>query len=169
MKKEEKKEPKIIDNSKANRALKKLRNLKSKKQEKEEFAEKEKAIIDEWLQSEVKGIDNDIEYFEGILTEYANSLKAKDKDLKTHNLPFGKLKFRKQQPKFKYEDDKLLDSVKAAGLMDLISVKESVNKNDLKKAKNLEIVGEKMINKDTGEIIEGVTVKQRAEKFSIEV
>ncbi|WP_018250346.1 host-nuclease inhibitor Gam family protein [Orenia marismortui] len=158
----------VIDNdSKANSALRKLRELKAKKQEKEEQAEEFKREIDYWLEKEVSSIDSDIEFYEGILTEYAMNLKESDKELKTHKLPFGSLKFRAQSDKWNYEDDKLVESVEGAGLNDLIKVKKSVDKREFKKL--VKVVGSNVINPDTGEVIEGVTIESREEKFSIDI
>lgn len=157
----------VIDSdSKADWALEKLKDLKAKKQEKEDLANERVAQIGEWLEKETSKIDDKIEYFEGMLTGYAVKLKEADPELKTHSLPFGKLRFRSQRPKWHYDDTKLLESVEGAGLDDLIKIKKSVSKADLKKI--VDIVNGVAINKDTGEIIEGVTVEERDEKFSID-
>ena len=158
----------VIDNDvKADWALQKIKDLKEKKQEKEELAEERIQMIEDWLQDETEKIDNSIEHFEAQLEEYAMQLKEQDEDLKTRKLPFGKLQFRKQRPSWNYKDDKLLESVKEAGLNNLIKTKERVKKRELKK--KVEVVGNKVVNAETGEFIEGVEVKERGEKFKIKV
>jgi hypothetical protein len=156
----------ITDDAKADWALEKLRELKGLKREKEELAEKRKIMIDSWLEEESSKVDNDIEFFEGLLTEYAMKLKEKNKDLKTHSLPFGKLKFRKQNAKWNYDEEKLLKFLKVVGI-DAIKVKEQIDKQALKNM--VKVVGNKVIHPETGEIIEGVEIEERDEKFTIDV
>lgn len=157
----------IDDDHGANWALKKIREFKSKIAKKEQFAEKEIAEIKSWLEGETNKLESDIERFEGLLTEYAMKMKEKDKDLKTHSLPAGDLKFRKQRSKWDYEDEKLIESAKSAGLDDLIKTEEKIDKRKLKK--RVKIAGNKIINKETGEVIEGVEIIERGEKFSVKV
>ena len=157
----------VDDDHKANWALKKIRQLNKKKQKNEEFAEKEINEIKKWLDQENSKLEDSIEYFESLLTEYAMKLKEQDEDLKTKNLPAGKIQFRKQQPKWNYDNKELLESVKSAGLNDLVKVKERVDKRKLKN--QVEVAGDKVINTKTGEVIDGVEVKERGEKFKIKV
>jgi hypothetical protein len=165
---EEKQEDRFVinDDAKADWALEKLRDLKGAKKKKEELAEKRKMMIDSWLEEESSKLDNEIEFFEGLLTEYAMKLKEENKDLKTHSLPFGKLKFRKQNPKWNYDEEKLLRFLKITGI-DAIKVKEQIDKQALKNI--VKVVGNKAIHPETGEIIEGVEIEEREEKFSIDV
>ena len=163
---------KIDNDSKANWALRKIRKLKEKINENEEFAEKEIMIIEkelseinQWLEKENQKLEDQIDFFEGLLFDYAQILREDDPELKTHSLPFGKLMFRKQRPKWKYDDNKLLDFCKENNLDNVIQIKERVNKNNLKKF--VEVSGDKAINPDTGEVIEGVNVINRPEKFKV--
>jgi hypothetical protein len=61
----------------------------------------------------------------------------------------------------------LLNSLKKADRDDLIKIKESVDKRELKK--QVEVAGNQVVNPETGEVIEGVEVQERGEKFSIDV
>jgi len=129
----------IVDNDeKANWTLKKIRELKEEVDNKEEFAEEEIdklkediARIKDWFEEIKKKKQNQIDYFEGLLLEYAERLREDDPELKTYKLPFGKIMFRKKRPKWNYEEDKLLKSCEKAGLSDVIQVKKRVNKNEL--------------------------------------
>lgn len=129
----------IVDNDeKANWTLKKIRELKEEVDNKEEFAEEEIdklkediARIKDWFEEIKKKKQNQIDYFEGLLLEYAERLREDDPELKTYKLPFGKIMFRKKRPKWNYEEDKLLKSCEKAGLSDVIQVKKRVNKNQL--------------------------------------
>ncbi|HLR42889.1 MAG TPA: host-nuclease inhibitor Gam family protein, partial [Pseudogracilibacillus sp.] len=63
--------------------------------------------------------------------------------------------------------DVLVGSLKKAGMNDLIRIKEEPKKSDIKKA--VEVVDGKAINKETGEVIEGITITERGEKFVVKV
>jgi phage/plasmid-associated DNA primase len=164
----------IIDNDqKANWALRKIRHLKQKKKENEEFAnteieeiQKEIDEVNQWLESENDSLDNDIEYMEGLLRVYAEQLKADDPELKTHKLPFGQLQFRKQRDKWRYDNDKLLEFAEK-NLKNTIKIKKQVDKRKLKK--KIRVVGSKAVVADTGELIEGIEVIKRGEKFKVKV
>jgi hypothetical protein len=49
----------------------------------------------------------------------------------------------------------------------LVKVKESVDKRKLKQV--TEVVGDKVVLKETGEIVEGVEVVERDEEFQVKV
>jgi DNA gyrase/topoisomerase IV subunit A len=159
----------VIDNDqKANWALRKIRHLKNKN---EEFAEteieaiqKEIEKVNSWLESENSSLNNDIEYLEMKLKYYALDLKDDNPELKTHKLPFGQLQFRKQRKKWEYEDDKLLEFAEK-NLKDAIKVKKRVDKRKLKQ--KIKVVGDKAVVADTGEVIDGIRVIERGEKFKV--
>jgi len=162
----------VIDNDqKANWALRKIRHLKNKKDENEEFAETEiEAIqkeIDEvnsWLELENSSLSKDIEYLELKLKYYALDLKDDAPELKTHKLPFGQLQFRKQRKKWEYDNDKLLKFAEK-NLKNAVKVKKRVDKRKLKQ--KIKVVGDKAVVSDTGEVIEGIKVIERGEKFKV--
>ncbi len=180
---EEKEERFVIDtDKKATWAMRKIRKNNEKIKEKKELAQE---VIDDlkeeiretekWLEQETNSIKEDNEFFEGLLKQYAEKLREENEDLKTHKLPFGKLQFRKQRPKWNYNDYKLMDSLKEAGFENtsIIQIKERVHKNELKDAVSegaLKLTGDgRVINPKTGEIIEGVEVQERGEKVKVKV
>ena len=176
VKKQENQEDKpfIIDNDcKANWALRKIRQMKEKQNKNKELAksqiEKIQDEIDEinhWLDKENDKIQNNIDFMKTKLKNYAFTLKEDNPDLKTHSLPFGALKFRKRRPKWNYDDDKLLQFAES-NLQEAVKVKKRVDKRKLKK--KADVAGNKAVLKDTGEIIEGVKIINRPEKFKIKV
>jgi hypothetical protein len=162
-----------IDNdNKACWALKKIKALKEEIEDKEQLAKEQIYQIESWLDKEKEKRENQIEHFENMLKGYALQLKEEKPDLKTHSLPFGELKFRKQRPKWKYDNKQLLEAAKK-NIPSAVRVKEKVYKNDLKKEikeGSFEITEEgKIVNLETGEIIEGVEVQKRGEKFKVKV
>lgn len=165
-KQEEKPGFKVDDKEKANWALRKIKQLKGKQEEVDNLAEKEINKIKMWQDKENNKLDNEIEFFEGMLEEYARDLKNDDADFKTLKLPSGDLKFRKQRPKYIYDNEKLI-SYAEENFTDLVEVKKRVSKRELKKS--IDIVNGKAINVETGEIVEGIEVKERGERFSIKI
>ena len=157
----------IDDDHKANWALKKIRQMKNKIAEKEEFAQKEIDEIKKWLEEETSKLEDSIEYFESMLTEYAMKMKEEDEDLKTHKLPAGKLQFRKRRPKWNYDNEKLMEHLEKSGRGELIRVKKLPDKRKLKK--QVEVAGNKVVDAETGEIIEGIEVQERGESFKVKV
>jgi len=155
----------VIDNeAKADWAFQKIAELEEKKKEKEQTAEMRIRQIENWLEDQVEGIDNNIEHLENLLRDYAERLKKEDKDFKTKKLPFGKIQYRKQRPKWNYDDDKLTEYAEES-MPDIIKVKKKVDKRELKK--KVEVSGETVVNPETGEVIEGVEVQERGEKLHI--
>ena len=163
---EAKKEKFVIDSdSKADWALQKIKEHKETIAEKEQLAEERIMQIKAWLESETDKLHQQISSLEYMLFEYASEIKEQDPDFKTKKLPFGKLQYRSQRPKWHYKDD-LLEYAESS-MPDVIKVKKHVDKRELKK--KCEVVNGKVVNKETGEMIEGVEVEERGEKFSIKV
>jgi hypothetical protein len=161
----------VDDDNKATWCLRKIRHFKSKQDKNRELAEKQineikKEIkeVEDWLDDENSKLDNSIEFMESKLYSYAKQLREEDPELKTHKLPFGQLQFRSQRPKWKYDNEKLLDFAEK-NYRDLIKVKKSVDKRKLKS--QAKITGGKVIIEKTGEVIEGVEVIERGEKFKV--
>jgi phage host-nuclease inhibitor protein Gam len=148
----------------ANWAFRKLQAMHQQKAEFVTLANKEHARIQNWVDNEFGKLDNQVEFFNGLLTEYALEQRHSDPKWKC-STPFGKVSFRKQQPKWNVEDEILLHNLKASGLNNLIRIKEEINKAELKKVAAV-IRGKVLID---GEILEGVTVEEQPEAIKIEV
>lgn len=164
----------VVDSDeKASWCLRKIRQIKEKQEKNEKLAQElisklreEIKEIEKWRDEENDKLQNSIDFFESKLYNYALKLREDDPELKTYSLPFGKLKFRKQRPKWKYKDDKLLEFLED-NYPDLVRVKKKPDKRNLKKT--AEVNGNKVVLPDTGEIIEGVKVVERSEKFKVDV
>lgn len=138
-------------------ALRKIAQKKKEQKENQEAARIETSRIMDWLTGENDNLDKECSFFEFLLREYFNTLRQDDPKLKTLKLPHGSLKMRAQQPEFAYDDDLLLPWAKD-NLPEAVVVKESTSKTMIKD-----------YLKETGEVIPGVTVTPRPEKFSVEV
>jgi len=163
-----------VDNDKkASWCLRKIRQLKKKQNDNDKLAQEmidklkeEIKEIENWRDEENNKLQNNIEFMENKLYDYALRLREEDPELKTINLPFGKLKFRKQRPKWKYDDDKLLEFLEN-NYPKLVRVKKNPDKRKLKKKAN--VTNDKAVLPDTGEIVEGVQITDRPEKFKVEI
>lgn len=155
---------KISDLDSANWAFRKLAAIERKRNEIKELANKEIERIRQWQEQEEKGLNNSKEFFEGLLTEYFVRQKEVDPKFKI-STPYGKVSSRKQQPKWNYDNDKVLNWLKENDT-ELIRIKEEINKVELKK--KYQIVGNEVVTED-GEIVEGITIENRPDSINIKV
>ncbi|WP_373894421.1 host-nuclease inhibitor Gam family protein [Virgibacillus sp. CBA3643] len=155
----------IKDDSAANWALRKIKQHQQQQEANNKLYTEEVEKLQAWNKQENEKAQQSIDYFQGLLSYYAMKKREDDPKFKSQKLPNGRLQFVKQQPKWEYNDDTVLKSLKAAELGDFIQVKEAPKKADIKKA--FEVVGNSVVNPDTGEIIEGITVEEREEKFGV--
>jgi len=97
-----------------------------------------------------------LRYFEEIPEE----LKKKSKTMEKYRLPSGEIIKKYQAPEFKRDNDVLVKWLKENKMNGFIEVKESPKWADLKKS--TKTIGGSVILEETGEIIEGVEVIERA-------
>lgn len=145
-------------------AFRKLKAIDEQEREIKASAKSEIERIKTWEKSELESTGGSKEYFEGLLTEYYVTNKVKDDKFKL-STPYGKVTSRKQQPKWNYEDEKVIDWLKKNNT-ELIRVKEEVDKANFKKV--YKIHGNKVVTED-GEIIEGVNIEEREPSITIKV
>lgn len=163
LKGEEKFEVKNIDQ--ANWCLRKISVLKRKETEITELRDKEIQRIENWYKKETEQIENSIKFFETLLEEFARTVRETNPKFKL-STPYGKVAFRKQQPKWNYDEEKLLTFLKQSKKTEFIRIKEEINKSELKK--KLKVAGELVVD-ENGEIIEGITIEEQPDKVVIDV
>lgn len=156
---------KVTDDSAANWALRKIKHYQEQQEQNNALALAEIEKIEAWNKQENQKAQGSIDYFQGLLAAYALRKRETDPKFKSLKLPNGSIKFRKQQPAFKYDDDLLLQSLKKSDRADLIKVKEMPDKTAIKKAFVLQ--DDRLIDPETGEFVEGVTVERREDKFEV--
>ncbi|MGI6078808.1 MAG: host-nuclease inhibitor Gam family protein [Fastidiosipilaceae bacterium] len=154
---EQKERFKIEDKSQAAWALRKMSKIKAEMDENIMTAQAEMERIVGWRDGENEKLQRSVSFFEGLLHEYFLTLRESDPKLKTMKLPHGTLKMRKQQPQYEYDESLMLPWAKK-NLPEAVVVKESVAKTPVKKH-----------IKDTGEMVPGVEIVERPERFSVEV
>lgn len=153
-----KEEFRVTDLQGATWALRKLRALNEKIEEINATAVEEISRINEWAEKEVKSLNDDKEYFEGLLSAYYVEERAKDKKFKL-STPYGKVTSRKTT-KYIYEDEQAIMDYCNTNEIDVIRVKEELDKTAFKK------LCKDGVNQVTGEIVPGVRV-ETVENISI--
>lgn len=138
-------------------ALRKMSHIKAEMDENTQVAQAEIDRIAAWRNDENEKLQRSISFFEHLLHGYFLTLRESDPKVKTVKLPHGSLKMRKQQPEFQYDETQLLPWAKE-NLPEAVVVKESVAKTPVKKH-----------IQETGEMVPGVQMVERPEKFSVEV
>lgn len=171
--KEEKpvREPFTVDNDmKAEWVLSKIRRIRAdQKKEKDELARQMQFYQDQMDMID-RQADEEVTFFESMLIPYFaermdSGFTKSTKTQTTYKLPSGKLVLKKQEPTYDRNNAELLPWLKA-NRPELVKVEESPNWAELKKT--ITVVGEAATTKD-GEVIPGVKVTEREDKFEVEV
>ena len=155
---------KIDDLDKAEWAVRKIACYETSIKEAEELAKKRLRQIDTWLKGIKEDNERQIKFFEELLRPFAE-FKLEGSKKRSMKLPCGTLGFRKSQPKYERDEDKLLAWVKDSSPEHLV-IKESVNWSSLKKS--LVTDNGKAITCD-GEIVTGITVEEQPDTFYVKV
>lgn len=161
---QEKEKFKIEDLNGANWALRKIAAYKKKQAEIKELAAEEKFRIECWEENENEQIERGIAYFEWLLNEYLMEQRKQDPKFKI-STPYGKVSTRKQQPKWEYIDNVVLEYLKSVDAKELIRIKEELNKVDLKKVVTVE-EGKAVYQ---GVALPGITIIEQPEKVIVSV
>lgn len=167
---EEKETWKVQDDLSADWCLDKIREAEAEYNRFEMVAKSKIAQVQDALQREQNRMNDTTSFFKSKLREYLENVKAKEtKTQKTYSLPSGTLKLKKSKIDFDYNKDLLLEEAKKSQMTDLIKIKEEFNWSEFKK--KLDINGTKIVNKETGEIVEmnGLKLTEKAEEFKVEV
>lgn len=147
--------------------LRKLNALDAKENEINDHATKELERVHTWKAKESKTIEESRQFFKMLIEEYAREQRANDSKWKA-STPYGKVSFRKQQPKWNYDEQKALESVQTSGLDKFIRVKHELDKTALKASVDVREDGS-VVDTETGAFIEGVTVTEQPDAVKVEV
>lgn len=151
----------------ANWVFRKLVAINAKRQEVKALQEQEMYRIKLWAEKELTKMDEDAEHLNSALSDFARRQREVDPEFKKISTPYGSVAFQKQQDKWEYNDAVLLDSLKQAGLTELIRIKEEPNKVDLKK--RAAVKDGVVVDPDTGAILDGVTVTEQPDKLVVKI
>ena len=124
-----------------------------------------------WYEEKIAEIkaqtDFDTMNLERMLAEYfANVPHKKTKTQESYALPGGKLVLKKQQPEYKRDDSRVIAWLKENGNNQYIKVEEKLDWAGLKAVTG---VFDGNVVDENGEIIPGIEVIEREEKFTVEV
>lgn len=156
--KELREEFKVTDLQSATWVLRKLRAVNAKVAEINNTAVEEISRINEWAEKEVKSLNDDKEYFEGLLSAYYIEERSKDKKFKL-STPYGKVTARNSK-KWVYEDEESLLEYLKQSEPRCLRVKEEINKTEVK------MIFKNGVNSETGEILPFVRIEEE-ESISI--
>lgn len=160
----------IADDAQAAWAMRKLLGYKKKMLENENAANAEYQRIDEWLDRANSRYAKHIEYFEAILTQYAR-VQRQSEGRKTIDTPYGMVKSRSTQSKFKVEDPEEFIQWASINAPQLVHIKASPNLTALKdfaSAEETQTLGPVAMTED-GEIIPGIAVEPANVNYTVEV
>lgn len=156
---------KVTDLDTANWAFKKINALNARISEKKKLAQEEIERINAWLESENKTDQQSIEYFEHLLVEYYQELRAADPKAKL-STPYGKVTSRKKQPSWEFDDTAALEYFKS-NKPELIEVKESFNKTQAKKVFTPVLNELGSVVDENGEVVDFVKAIPQGDSFSV--
>jgi len=158
---------KIKSDDQANWALRKIKQINEQLVSKKELVAREKERLDKWLERETESLERSINFFETALQGYYRDAESKGLlgNKKSLKLPYGTLQMRKKQAKLERDDEKLMEIARPLGL---IKVKESLDWAEFKK--RLIIDGYKVIDKESGEVLDAIrVVEPECDEFSVKV
>ena len=160
-----------VDNDmKAEWVLSKIRHIRAEQKKETDELTRQMQFYKDQMDLVDKKADDEVAWFESMLTGYFASrmddgfTKATKTQI-TYKLPTGKLILKKQAPEYERKDDELLPWLKQ-NRPDLVKVTESANWAELKKT--ITVNGENVVTED-GEIVPGVKVREREDRFEVEV
>ena len=134
----------------------------------QELAELQKDVqaLEERRKEILEPLENEMRYLKANLTEYHRKELEAGGD-KTIKLPWATLKSKKQSQDYERDDAVLLEWVQANAPEFIKTEEPQVAWGDLKKA--ITVAGDKVLLKETGELINGLTPKELSVKFDVEV
>lgn len=158
---------KISSREQANYFLRKILDLKAQKEEIELTAKQELERLNnhvmDWEQKELISLDKGINYFSYLLEEYTKT-ELENSEKKTIKLPFGSLGFRKQQPKFDYDENAVKEFLKKEHPELLEKVTDyKFSKTEVKK---IGVVKDGKLYID-GKEVDGIVITEQDDKFEI--
>lgn len=157
-----------IDNISAlNWALRKLSALEAKRKEVNQLADEEVSRIESYRKSELDKLQHSVDFFNSLIAEYAIKRKEEDPNFKSEKTPYGRIGFRKQQPKWEYDDEKVVEFLQKNDYWDLIRIKKEPVKTEVKKLFTPHSDGN--VYDENGQVVEGITVTEQPEKLDVKV
>lgn len=163
---EEKKPFRIENREQAIWALRKITAVEKAREEARAAARAEIDRINAWLKEEEKQADRAREHLDYLLEDYHRRVLA-ETGQKTIKLPHGELQIRARQPEYQRDEKHLKDWARENRPEFLVPQEPKLNWTALKK--NLTVAGGQAVDKETGEVVPGITVIERPAGFKIKL
>lgn len=158
----------IADDDTADWAVRKIAEERAELARMKAMADEQIGRIMDKLAAAEKRCESGTAYLTGKLEEYFNTVPHKaTKTQETYRLLSGVLKMKRGGVSMKQDDERLLEHLKATGASDMITTTEKPKWGEFKK--RLQIVGDTVVDTQTGEIVDGVEVIEKPDVFTIDV
>lgn len=152
---QEKEAFRVTDEGSADWVLRKLAALNAEEEVNNKLAQQNLDRIKEWQAKKNQATQQSREYFENLLTAYLNEQRYLDPKFKI-DTPNGTVTAHKLPRKWNYNDESLIESLKAADATSFIRIKEEPDKKALKAAAHITESGD--VITDDGVKLDGVHV-----------
>lgn len=165
---EEQKEPFAIgDDASAAWAMRKLQGLRQRQEEINAVVLSEVENINDWAEKQRGKLDRDLNYFESLLIAYAKEQREQH-DRKSIDLPTGRISSRAVSEGWSVDSGEFVSWAKEFA-PNLVRTKITESPETLDVLENhLETSGGKVVVKETGEIVEGIKVKDATINYKVE-
>lgn len=158
----------ITDDGCADWACRKIAEEKAELDRIRELADAQIQKIEEKVAAAERRFQNGTRFLTGKLAEYFETVPHKTTKTKaSYRLLSGTLTRKFGGTTMKQDDEKLVQFLKGSGQLEFIKTEEKPRWGDFKK--RLEIMGGSVVDKETGEIVEGVTVETKPDTFTVDV
>lgn len=136
----------------------KIKTLEADKQRRKDFRDMQVAKYDLFLQGKIEAADKEIDYRKQRIAYFLEEKRKEDPDYKLSTME-GSAYFRTTKS-WKYDEEKVLQSLKDTGHEELIKIKETIDKSAIKK--KLSMSGKHAVTQD-GEVIEGIEIEEKTD------
>lgn len=159
----------IMSDADAEKVLEQIRELRAEKARFKMILDARVHELTLAYERKAEKIDNEEAWLTHLLQGYfeGKDIPATKAGNKSYKLLSGTLRLKKQQPEFKRDEDKLTEFLMSNKYTDYIQTVFKPKWSELKK--NVITKDGKAIMLDTGEVVEGVEVIERPDKFEVEV
>lgn len=158
----------ITDDGCADWACRKIAEEKAELTRIRELAEAQIARIEEKVAAAERRFENGTRFLTSKLAEYFETVPHKaTKTKESYRLLSGTLTRKFGGSQMKQDDAQLVQYLKDSGQLEFIKTEEKPKWGEFKK--RLEIMGGSAVDKETGEIVEGVQIIEKPDTFSVDV
>jgi hypothetical protein len=157
----------VDDDVKAAWVMRRAREANRKLEEIDKVAAAEVESIVEWAQKQRESVERDYGHWETLLINYAERERT-ERDRKSIDLPTGKVTSRLTTESWKPTDDFVTWAKEFAPNLVRQKITELPETNEVLK-EHLELSEGKVVVKETGEVVEGIEIKNPTVNYKVEV